>query len=155
MELHSEAEDRALDAQCASPRSIPSRIAMTKLKAMSLEDKARYLASYTMDDLGNLVRCALAAGISADTRWGDNNAPVLCIAAGRANMRALKELLAGGVNHTLADERGWTAAHRAAFYGQAACLRLLLDAGAQVEVETCDGSSPLHLAAQEGRINRS
>ena len=152
MERNNEAEDRALDAQCASKRTIPSRIAVTKLKAMSLADKTRCLAIYAQEDLGNLVRCALAAGISADTRWGEDNTPVLCIAAQYGSSRALHALLAGGASHALADKDGWTAAHQSAFHGHAACLRLLLDAGAQSEAKSVSGSTPLHYAAQEGRV---
>ena len=43
MEGNSAAANRALDAKCASERSLPSRIVVTKLKAMLLEDKTRCL----------------------------------------------------------------------------------------------------------------
>ena len=156
MERNSDAENRALDAQCASPRSMPSRIAVTKLKAMSLADKMRCLASYARLDLGNLVRCALTAGVSADTRWGELNEPVVNIAAEYGSTRALKALLAGGASHALADKDGWTAAHHAAYFGHVACLRLLLDAGAQLEAKTSGAenkeSTPLILSAQEGHV---
>ena len=152
MERNNEAENRALDAQCASERSLPTRIAVTKLKAMSLDDKTRCLVSYVQADLGNLVRCALAAGISADTRWGSTNASMLCFAAQRGSAQALKVLLAGGASHALADKSGRIPAHAAAFFGHAACLRLLLEAGAHLEAKTPDGCTPLHCAAQEGRV---
>jgi len=152
MERNSDAENRALDAQFASERTMPSRIAVTKLKAMSLADKVRCLANYVLADLGNLVRCALAAGISADTRCGEDNWPVLCIAAQRGSIHAAKALLAGGASHALTDKNGWTAAHDAASHGHTACLRLLLAAGAQLEAKTPEGSTLLHLAALEGRV---
>jgi ankyrin repeat protein len=76
---------------------------------------------------------------------------VLCIAAQRGSERALKALLDGRANHSLADKKGWTAAHQAADFGRIACLRLLVDAGAQLEAKTTGrGSTPLYLAAQEG-----
>jgi len=91
-----------------------------------------------------------AQGISADTRWGEDDAPVLCIAAEKGSERALKVLL-DGANLALADKKGRTAAHYAAYFGRIACLRLLIDAGAQLEAKTTgSGSTPLHLAAQEG-----
>ena len=152
MERNSKEENRALDAQCVSERSTPSRIAVTKLKAMALQDKARCLGNYAIADLGNLVRCALAAGISADTRWGDYDAPMLSVAAANGSCRAMKALLLGGASHALKDKEGWTTTHRAAYYGHAACLRLLLDAGAQTEAKTPEGATPLYLVAQEGHV---
>ena len=152
MERNSEAEDRALDAKCASERSMPTRVAVTKLKAMALDDKARCLVHYAQLDLGNLVRCALAAGISADTRWGETNTPVLSFAAARGSSCALKALLEGGACHGLANKLGWSAAHFAAYSGHAACLRLLLDAGALLEAKMTKGATPLLDAAEQGHV---
>ena len=152
MEHNSEAANRALDAQCANERSMPSRTAVIKLKSMTNEDKTRCLAGYAQLDLGNLVRCALAARISADTRWGERNEPVLSLAAQNGSNRALKALLAGGACHALADKNGGTAAHYAAYFGHAACLRLLLDAGAQLEAKAEGSTTPLHLAAGKGHV---
>jgi len=75
---------------------------------------------------------------------------VLFYAAQHGSERALKALLGGRANHALADRRGLTAAHHAAVFGRTACLRLLLDAGAQLEAKTVGCFTPLHLAAQEG-----
>jgi len=76
---------------------------------------------------------------------------VLCIAAQNGSERALKALLDGRANLALADKKGMTAAHWAALKGRIACLRLLIDAGAQLEAKTSSGGfTPLHLAAQEG-----
>ena len=86
MEHNSEAADRALDARCASERCLPTRIAVAKLKAMSLADKTRCFRNYAAADLGNLVRCALAAGMSADTRCEESNMSVLCIAAKKGSL---------------------------------------------------------------------
>ena len=47
MERNSKSEDRALDAQCTSERSMPWRVTVTKLKAMSLDDKARCIVQYS------------------------------------------------------------------------------------------------------------
>ena len=57
MQHNSEAENRTLDAQCGSKRTVPSRTAVTKLKAMSLDDKTLcMIIRYAKADLGNLVR---------------------------------------------------------------------------------------------------
>jgi len=90
-------------------------------------------------------------GISADTRWGEYDTPVLCIAAAKGSERVLKALLDGRANHSLANNKGMTAAHHAAGFGRIACLRLLVDAGALLELKTNSGGcTPLLLAAQEG-----
>jgi len=91
-----------------------------------------------------------AQGISADTRWGVYDAPVLCLAAEKGSERALKALLDAHANHALADKKGLTAAHYAAHFGLVACLRLLVDAGAQLEAKANGAFTPLHCAAQEG-----
>ena len=46
--------------------------------------------------------------------------------------------------------RGWTALHHAAATGQVEMLRLLIDAGGDVNVRAQDGWTPLHCAAYWG-----
>ena len=156
MERQSEAEDAAdralvtLNAKCGSPTSTHSRRAVVMLTALSPDDKTLCVVNCAEHDLGNLVRCAVAAGVSADTLWGEGNVPLLCVAAQHGSSCALRALLAGGANHALTDARGCTAMHHAAFAGDTASLRLLLQAGAQLEATTCDGFTPLMAAAQEG-----
>jgi len=151
MDSQSQGEMRALDAQCRAPASSPSRTAVVKLKALPAAGQTHCIARYAQLDLPHLVRCALAAGVSADARWGEDDTPVLCLAAERGSSRALQALLDGRANVALSNKKGWTAAHKAAFYGHAPCLRLLLAAGgAPKEAKTNQGSMPLHLAAQEG-----
>jgi len=151
MDSQSEGEMRALDAQCRAPASAPSRTAVLKLKALQSAGQALCIARYAQYDLPHLVRCALAAGVSADTRWGKHDTPVLCIATQNGSARALKALLDGRANVALADkELGLTAVHAAAFLGRAPCLRQLLDAGAPKEAKDAVGFTPLHFAAQEG-----
>ena len=143
MERNSPAADRALDAQCASERSFPSRIAVTKLKALSPADKTHCAVNYTVADLDNLLRCVLAAGIPVDTRGGSNNVPLLCIAAHHGSARVLKVLLAAGASHACASKDGWSAAHIAAYFGHMACLRILLDAGAPLAPPSLVGRLPV------------
>jgi len=91
-----------------------------------------------------------AQGISADTRWGESDMPVLCIAAQEGSEPALEALLDGHANLALTDNKGWTAAHQSAACGRTNCLRLLIDAGAQLEAKANGGFTPLLLAAQLG-----
>jgi len=151
MDRQSEDEDRALDAKCAgSRRSGHFRAAVSKLKALPPDGQTLCIVKYALHNLPHLLRCALTAGISSDTRFGENNTLVLCLAAKRGKERALEVLLVGRANSALADSKGWTAAHFAAFKGHAPCLRLLLDAGAPKDAKAEEGWMPLHLAAQEG-----
>jgi len=151
MDRLSEAEDRALDARCRLPASPASRSSVVKLRALPPASLTLCIARYVECDLPHLVRCALDAGNSADVRWGEHNATVLSFAAENGSERALKALLVGRANVALADKRGLTAAHQAAAFGHAACLRLLIEAGANLEAKTYRGYfTPLLLAAQEG-----
>jgi len=169
MDRLSEVEARELDVHCRLPASPASRTAVIRLRALTgastlfstcLTSCAARLrrcvlyspAGFTLTSaaLTPATRALCIQGISADTRWGVHDAPVLCTAVQRGSERALKALLDGLANVTLADNMGMTAAHAAAGYGRTACLRLLIDAGAQLEVKTYCGFTLLHCAAQEG-----
>ena len=150
MESLSEAEARALDAQCGSPTSTHSRRAVVRLAALPPDDKVHCLVNFVESDFGNLVRCAVAAGVSADTLWGEDKTPVLCVAAQCGSMRALRALLAGGAHPDSADVVGLSAAHFAAGCGHTTCLRLLVETGAPLEARASDGSTPLIFAAHKG-----
>lgn len=65
---------------------------------------------------------------------------------------ALAALIAGGADPKAAplDNKGTTPVSVAARNGDAATLKVLVDAGADVEKSNISGSSPLYLAAQEG-----
>ena len=156
MEHLSESENRALDAQCGSATSTHSRRAVVKLRAMSSDDKASCMKEYAAYDFVNLARCALAAGISPDTIWGEDRLPVICMAAEEGSQRVLRVLLAAGANPGLADAVRSTAVHKAAYFGHVACLRLLIEAGVQLDEEQggegMPGGSPLTLAAKEGHF---
>jgi cytohesin len=145
-----EAEFRVKEALCVSPNSQASLVAVAELKALPPADQAAYLSKLAVWDLANLARCALAAGISADTRFGEDTGPVLWWAASCGSAGVLRVLLEGGANHALATEYGVTAIMDASFCGNAECLRILLAAGADKEATREDGTTPLHCAAQEG-----
>jgi len=150
MEHHSEYEDRLWESQCRLPSTVRSRSAVSKLRAMPPDAQTFCIAKYALHNLPHLLRCALTAGVSPDTRWGEENLSLLCIAAERGSDRALEALLVGRANVALADSKGWTAAHLAAYFGHAPCLRLLLDAGAPRDAKDKEGDTPLHYAALEG-----
>ena len=83
-----EAEYRALDAKCAEPESPSSKRAwcVAQLSAQPPAYKAAFLMNSTIWGLANLVRCALEAGVSPDSRRGDGRREpcVGCRQAGRS-----------------------------------------------------------------------
>jgi ankyrin repeat protein len=126
---------RADDVKCANPASVVSRTTVDKLKALPLAEKAAQLAAFAFCDCPNLIRCALAAGTPVDALSGELQRSALCAAAQFGSERALKTLLAGGASVKLKDAtQGYTALHYAARKNQVACIELLLDAGAELEV---------------------
>jgi hypothetical protein len=134
MEHQTQAEARALEPQCGNPASGASRKAVIKLKALPPAALVARLKDYVEWDLGNLARCALSAGVSADLHWGELNAPAIYHAALFGSKRVIKALLAGGANVELKADNGDSALHAAADKGEVACLELLLSAGAELEV---------------------
>ena len=63
-------------------------------------------------------------------------------------------LIEGGADVSVVDGRGCSLLHRAVQGCPVETLRLLIDAGIPVDVETPDGFTPLHLAAQEAKDPR-
>jgi len=98
MENFSEAQARALEPTLENAASPASRRAVVQLARLPPELKENRFLRYVAWDLGNLVRCALAAGASANTRFGENDTPVLSYAAECGSARSLKALLTGGAN---------------------------------------------------------
>jgi len=151
MEQQIEAQAHAQELTLGSASSPASRLAVVQLARRPPALKENRLFCYAQWDLGNLVRCALAAGASANARWGDNDTPVLCVAAQEGSARALKALLTGGADVRLTDKEGMTALHWAAQKGNAPCVPLLLEAGAPLEAVNVKGRTALAVAANEGQ----
>jgi ankyrin repeat protein len=134
--MESEAQLRALEPTLGSSTSPASRHAVRSLAALQPATRDNRLACGSQWDLGNLVRCALAAGAPANSRQGEDDMPVLCLAALHGASRSLKALLAGGADVRLADKDGYTALHWAAQNCDTTCIALLLEAGALLEAQT-------------------
>ena len=118
----------------------PSRRAVVQRARLPPALKDNRLVGCVLGNLGNLVRCALAAGASANTSFGEDDTPVLCLAAQYGSARSLKALLTGGADVLLADKGGNTALHWAAQKGHTACIGLLLEAGAPLEAKGVSAS---------------
>ncbi len=66
------------------------------------------------------------------------------------NLRALKNLLAEGVDLKILDDRGDSPLHTAVFSGNTEMVKLLLERGADPAVKNQDGLTPLELARSRG-----
>ncbi|OXB53158.1 hypothetical protein ASZ78_003561 [Callipepla squamata] len=77
-----------------------------------------------------------------------------CSAAGLAaregDAEVLQKLIAQGHSLDVPDNRGWMPIHEAAAHSSSRCLRLLLNAGADINCQAKDRATPLLIAAQEG-----
>jgi len=135
MENQTEAQVRALEPTLGSASSPASRRTVLQLARLQPAMKGNRLLCYSQWDLGNLVRCALAAGASANARFGEYDTPVLCLTAFHGSARSLKALLTGGADVRLAEKGGDTALLWASRKGHTACVALLLEAGAPVEAK--------------------
>jgi len=106
MDQMSEAEVRALDARCRLPTSPAARTAVVRLRALPPASQAQCIVNYAKCDLPHLVCCALVAGLSADTRWGETDAPVLSFAAALGSVTSA-EGATGRPREPLADGQVW------------------------------------------------
>ncbi|KAF7721043.1 hypothetical protein EC973_005526 [Apophysomyces ossiformis] len=68
------------------------------------------------------------------------------IAAGDGQLARVKELIEGGVDVNSRDEFGYTAMHAAVSYNQEAMIKLLLQYGADINIEDSDKDTPLFVA---------
>ena len=143
--LDDKAALRALERKCSDPKSVVSKRIVRQLAAEPLSYKEDFMYNFTTLGLGNLVRCALEAQMSADfaTEEEAGSVSMIRLAAANGSITALKALLAGGANTELADEDGVTALAAAAREGHLSCLQLLLDAGANANAQDGLGNTPL------------
>ena len=139
-----EAALRALDRKCADPKSLHAKRVVRQLAAQPLAYKEAFFFRTTIWGLGNLVRCALGAHVSPDTRGGRTGSTPMCaVAATVGAAPILQALLAAGANIEQADSTGGTALIWAAQKGHLSCVQLLLDAGANANTQDCLGNTPL------------
>jgi len=126
MQYQSEAQDRALDAQCGDLASPASCRAIRELRAMSAENQNSCANDYAMSNCNNLLRCALAAGVSA--RSYSQGTSLLCIAAQHGFHRPLLTLLAAGADvNARSDVCGITALMESILSKRPECCRTLVD----------------------------
>ena len=135
---------RALEPKCANVESSTSKNTVALLRELPSARKAGYLYNAVCGGMPNIVRCALQAKASANTRSaGGLNQPVLVTAAFRGDAITLKHLLDAGADHGLADRDGYTALVMAARGGDLDCVQLLLSANADTNKADVLGYTPL------------
>ena len=84
-----------------------------------------YMTTCVFVDLPNLVRCAIAAGVSASGRTQDDK-PYICLAAAQGSLQALKVLLSSGASPAATDALGNIALFEAIMSKFTECARVLL-----------------------------
>ena len=76
------------------------------------------------------------------------NENLLCVAAGKGNIKDATDLIAQGVNVNAHSENGNTPLHYAAAYGRTDAVKFLVKHGANVNEKGRSGMTALHLAAE-------
>ena len=138
---------RALESKCASPHSSDSKRTVAQLLEKPVAYREDFIDYAVHWGLSNLVRCALEAKISANTRGGGAARPVLVEAAGKGHLHILKQLLEAGADHGLTESKGYSALNASAQGGHLECIQLLLAAGADAnKAESAGGFTPLMTA---------
>ena len=98
------------------------------------------------------MQVLVEAGGNVNARTNSGSTP-LAVAARKGAAKAARVLIAKGCDLELrATEQEVAPLHEAAREGQSEVLQLLIAAGADVEARAVDGSTALHLAAEEGRL---
>ena len=93
----------------------------------------------------------LGSGARIETRNRYGETPMMYAALG-GNEGIVRELI-GKQARINADAPTWTAMHYSALRGHAGVLALLLDAGGDINAASDNGTTPLMMAASEGRID--
>ena len=98
------------------------------------------------------VRALLAAGVDANTRYGDGTT-ALHWATHRDAADLVTHLIAAGADVNTADDHGVTALSLACVNGSVAIVQTLLAAGADVNATRRNGETPLMTAAHVGSVD--
>ena len=102
-----------------------------------------------------IVRALLEAGAGADVRKGQGCHNPICYACVMKHFEVFRALVEAGGDVNKLDSRGWTALHRASFYGLTEGVRYLcVERGADVNKSSTggDGDTPLTLASFMGKV---
>ena len=156
MEIPTDAERRravqALDAKCGDRNSSDYKRVLARLAGETLESRAEFLMSFCVQELHNLVHCALEAGAPLDERrpaalFEEFARTELMVASSEGNSRIVKALLDAGADHALVQAvTAQSALHLSSLSGHCECVQHLIDAGANVHAVDSFGHTPLMVA---------
>jgi Ankyrin repeats (3 copies)/Ankyrin repeats (many copies) len=140
-----EAGLRALDESLQTGLNDARGTIVALAQQLTMEQRVAFVHDVIIMDLGELVRSGLATGLPACTRlWERAARPLLNLAARHGATHAMQSLLAGGARVSLADAKGVTALHTAAWQGHLDCVHILLAARADPNaVNQVVGNTPL------------
>src|SRR5436190_19190973 len=97
------------------------------------------------------VRALLQAGADINSlRMADGYTLLMLASAPASDATLLQFLVAHGADVNAHDSRGTTALHQAVVGASLDKVQVLLNAGANPNLQHRDGTSPLHLAASRG-----
>ena len=111
------------------------------LRNQELQTPLHVACAVERDDV---VRLLISAGADPNARDVRGRTPLYICCSGRP--RTLRAML-GAADVDLPDADSWTPVHAAAWYGDRFSLRLLLEAGASVDLKNDDGYTALHVVA--------
>jgi len=108
------------------------------------------LAQCVAEDKANDVSLFLAAGFSPDTK-DKRGVPLIGISARNGSINTLKLLLGSGANvNQISEDRGSSALFDGAMKKNTALVKVLIEAGADTNVQDKDGQSALVVAVGAG-----
>ena len=100
------------------------------------------------------AKILLAAGVSpGSTYCGDEAVPGIVAAATRNHLQVIDTLLNAGASIDDADAQGHTALHTSCFCGNQQCAVFLVERGANVNLRSKKGATPLAWAAHKGHVS--
>ncbi|KAK3334230.1 ankyrin repeat-containing domain protein, partial [Cercophora scortea] len=100
-----------------------------------------HAAGYAEDDAADTVTTLVALGANLETRIYDGRRP-LHFAAFKGQPRCAAELIRLGAEVDALDDAGWAPVHFAGRYHHLEVLRVLVEAGADLERGVCGGPQP-------------
>ncbi len=119
--------------------------AIAYLLSIGVELDAASLGAAAVRAHNDILKLLLDAGVIPD-------ADALCSAAGTNNVQGVKRLLLANVSINNMASFGWYALHNAVIEEQTEIVELLLKSGANPDVATKDGTTPLMFAMSGGDI---
>lgn len=86
-------------------------------------------------------------GVDINARTEKGSTPLLIACRRRKSLECVRLLIAAGADVNLPDKRGWTPLHFACYADNTQAVNLLLQAGANISLETIDQRLPIDLTA--------